>query len=636
MTENTKALKKKILFYPHGFDLNSNAKNMYKTYQEALNDILLGYESVDLNNKKKGIQKYLNTLGDVEKPWRIDTSIGGNEVINPYPGGHEDDDIVFPINATDTSCKRGIGYVYKEAIQDTQKILWLTFGIPKFNDLEGFYGFDGKAGDTSAYSQAVNEGGDTENSSFFGEGSLFGKFVGSTLGKAAKLAIHLPFAPARAYNWIVGETINDEITKYYDFEPATIQYYKLVNSLIGELAVGMGLYGQGNPASSVGNVTSEAFGDGSAVNVALESEANPESAPEKLGVPEILKNGPDIFSIMDKRFRWGDGQKNPVRNMDQSDNLAQTALNFKEAFEDAYQGADQYIGFRVEKSTDSYESISNSTGESQIASTLNNTSQEIRASMFSFMGVGFGGDKSSVTSRIQKTVSDLGGSAMDLISSAIGRPNFAGTATTLFTGNGYFDIPEVWKSSSFTKSYTFSVELESRLGDPVSIYQNIYIPLCCLLAAATPRAVGKNMYTSPFILQAYVQGMFAIPLGIIDSITIKRGSADYGWSKQGLPTTVNVSFSIKDLSPALFLSLYGEGFMNIFTSNSSMHEYLATLSGLGVLERKRIGKRLMRKLNAALALNRTTMFNPIYWASSWGNNKFVRMFGSLKNKGWPD
>ena len=62
MTENTKALKKKILFYPHGFDLNSNAKNMYKTYQEALNDILLGYESVDLNNKKKGIQKYLNTL----------------------------------------------------------------------------------------------------------------------------------------------------------------------------------------------------------------------------------------------------------------------------------------------------------------------------------------------------------------------------------------------------------------------------------------------------------------------------------------------------------------------------------------------------------------------------------------------
>lgn len=56
-------------------------------------------------------------------------------------------------------------------------------------------------------------------------------------------------------NWVESKTgSSDEITKYYDFEPAMIQYYKLVNSIIGELAVGMGLYTSGTAGTSTADV----------------------------------------------------------------------------------------------------------------------------------------------------------------------------------------------------------------------------------------------------------------------------------------------------------------------------------------------------------------------------------------------
>jgi len=640
----------RIILYPHGFQFGAD----YSNYKDAVADVII--ESSPDNKSAKEIQAYMDELYDLTSPSKMDTSIGGNEVINPYTGGDPDDDIIFLLNDIGKDGKQGLGNVYKEAIQDTQKVLWFTFGMPKFNNLEGFYGVDKSSGeDVDGYANVITKGTDEEAGNFFtNAASGFASFVGNTAKTVGKLAIRLPFVGFRAANWLGDQALNDTITKYYDFEPAMIQYYKLYNSIIGVLAVQMNLYGNGDGVSS-SNVEallpSSSIAAGGALTLDqrknyVEQEAavaakkasyvnrsgttdensNGISSPME-AIPEILQNGPDIFTILDKRRRFN-GNKKEIRSLDTLSSFKDAVFNWKNSLDDSMAGGDQFIGFRVEKGTDSYETISNTTGESEIAGILNNTSEKMKSSMFSFMGLSFGGEGGEEGTSVSGIA--------DWIASAVGRSDF-GQAKTLFTGNGYFDIPEVWKNSSFTKSYTFSIELESRLGDPVSIYQNIYIPLAGLLAAACPRAVSKNMYTSPFILQAYCQGMFAIPLGIIDNITIKRGSSDYGWTYSGLPTTVSVSFSIKDLSPAMFLSLYGEGFTNIFKSNSSMHEYLATLSGLGLAERKRFGKRMKRRFEAAMLLHRTTTFNPMFWSTSWGNSRFLRTVGTftMPNK-WPE
>lgn len=581
----------KSIVYAHGFVLG----DAYGSYKDAMNDILA-------SDKDTKTSEFLETLDATNPPSHMDTSIGGNEVINPYPGGDPDDDIIFPLNSLDgNKCKRGLGHVYKECIQDTQKVLWLTFGTPKFQGLSQFMGLVGGDKGTS-YAKAINDGHDGSEGFFKHAAGNVGKF----LGGVGKLAISIPFLPIQGYNWLTDITENDTITKYYDFQPATIQYYKIWNSLIGSLAVAMGLY----MTKDIEKAT------GKSVN------GYPQDS-----LPEILKNGPDIFTILDKRRRLTNPSSNK-RTIDNTEALLGTTFDWQSAFIDVSQGADQFIGWRVEKGTDTSESISNTTGESEISAMLNGFSEKARSSIFSL-----GGMSQKISTAIDSVAETVNTFIKTLIDSD---QAFTDKATTIMTGNGYFDIPEVWKNSSFTKSYTFSIELESRLGDPISIFQNLYVPLMGLLAAATPRCVGDNMYTSPFILQAYCQGMFAIPLGIIDSITIKRGSADYGWTYAGLPTTINVSFNIKDLSPVMFLALAEEGFMNIFKRNSSMHEYVSTLAGLGVADRKRFGKRILRKFQSAMLLHRSTTFSPHYWAMNWGSKKGVRTIGMCFNNKWPN
>lgn len=46
-------------------------------------------------------------------------------------------------------------------------------------------------------------------------------------------------------------------------------------------------------------------------------------------------------------------------------------------------------------------------------------------------------------------------------------------------------------------------------------------------------------------------------MGMVDSISIKRGSQD-GWSKDGIPTEIDVSLSIRDLYQNLSLSRDGD------------------------------------------------------------------------------
>jgi hypothetical protein len=283
------------------------------------------------------------------------------------------------------------------------------------------------------------------------------------------------------------------------------------------------------------------------------------------------------------------------------------------------QDGDTFIGIRIEKSVDTSESLSNQTGESPVSAAINQKVSDARNAYHTFAGGNVGdGAIAQGFEAMGKFVTGLASGALDSFG--------VGGISHLLMGAGYIDVPEVWVGSSFSKSYTFNMKLEAPYGDPITIMQSLYIPLFLILAGALPRAVGANSFTSPFFVQCYSKGMFAVPYGMIDSITVKRGGEQHGWSFQRLPLSLDVSFTVKDLSPALYMAMGGTGFLNeIFGEHTSFNEYLLTLSGMGLYERLSVYESLKRRANAAaLGLWNTTL-NPARLGMELGNTTIGRL-----------
>jgi hypothetical protein len=561
-----------------------------------------------------------------------DTSLGGNDAINCYPQFNETDDVAehpfLSTNVNDPSS--GLGRVYSEVYDDLQQIMYITFGVPKFNNLTSFY----SGAILTQLASIMTEGGTMS-------ASQLGQMIGETVG----VAISLPVVPlVFLYNVLQG--MNEvSITKYYDFKSAMPLYYRCVNSMIIHLSVNMGivqddffLLGK-STLTQAGQITDE---------VRLETIAN--NAANGLGVgaeglPQVFqKYGLDIYRILLKKYTYIDGEypidasttddallgnfantdTDPTAQETFHDSSAQGgassntvktfAKNFFSMFEAQIYDASLYIGFKIEKGVDTSETFSNETGQSSIAQQVNSQIQSVRDSKFTFgdgnIDAAINGAIGAVTGILQGVASALPGGT---------------TLSNVMGGTGLIDFPEVWKDSSFSKSYTFNMSLRTPYGDPISILQNLYFPLALLMAGSMPRAVGRSAYTSPFICRAYCKGMFAIPLGMITNITIKRGADQFGWSTARLPTCIDVNFEIKDLSPAMYMALGDvstnpiQDFMNIFASNSNYQEYMMTLSGMGLLERLTQYQQLRLKASRLLGQLKTTKLSPFYWGATFGN-----------------
>lgn len=544
------------------------------------------------------------------QPNQGSTALGGNDSINCYWQFTQDDDIIHPLTQLGGLSSEGLGRVYSETYDKHQQLLHLSMGVPRFTNLKSFY--------STMFSEDLVQ---MNNDAALPE--VIARMMGRVVGTAAKVAagVMLSFAfpvfPFLYLAHVVGEAIDTHnVGKYYDFKSTMPLYYEYVNSIISHLAVNMGLFPDG-PGGSTGGTQRTITYD------SLFKEGDEENLK---GVPEFLRNGPNIYKILAQKEKRTNAQS-AVANADSKDYVGKPDsedglfAGFIPRLKASMFGGDKFISFRVDKSTDSSESVSNTTGESSIAQQINSISSSKKDLLFSFAG---GNIIAGADAAIDTMAAALNGILQGF--------GVVSTAKNIFTGNGFADIPEVWQGSQFSKSYSFNMTLRSPYGDPVSIMQSIYIPLACLLAAALPRAVGNHAYTSPFLVRAYCKGMFAIPLGIIDSISVKRGASEFGWSTSQLPTVVDVSFTIKDLSPVMHMAIASSGIdelMSVFSQNSSFQEYLLTLSGLGLNERLLMMHNVKRKIYTCLRMWRTTTFNPLYWATSIGQTSIMRTVSAI-------
>ena len=626
--------------------------------------------TIDFQRRSKKAYQSLEQITDVltedkfQRLWCRDTSIYGNDAINCYPAFNEDDDIIHLMGATkiretpngDEVIESGMGRVYAETYENFQKILWISAGVAKY------------AGIFTFFSSAVNSDLAALTHGTYHR-SLAGRVAGA-LTYVALMPIDLMLMPIRYLYRFAHMLKKDNISKYYDFWADMTLYYEYVNLIVQHVSVNLGLFPGADSAASASGQGSTSVSNAPILIDSSETEASDGNSMP--GIPEYLNNGVDVFAIRSKRetfattTRSRNGIKPERRNSVITDDFIRQHTNrsyFKKllgiGFEDiasslsdlfnpvtsfitdaattAWNSAtagDKYIGFRVEKSTDASESFSNSTGESSIAQMINNAASTARNVMFS---AGGSGEKSGLLDNVLSAPGEIINSVANTVGSVLGG-GLGDFASTMIKGNAYIDIPEVWTGSQFSKSYNFRTTLRDfHGGNPVSFVQNIIVPLACLIALAMPRSAGKSSYGSPFLIRAYCKGMFAIPLGIVENMSITRGAAEHGWSIYGLPTVVEVNFSIKDLATVMHMALDDVGIFGMPTiestlaENSPFQEYLLTLSSVGVRERSLFFSKVNRNKALWMRMFNSTVRNSSHLGMMLGNTFPFALYGAISS-----
>lgn len=246
---------------------------------------------------------------------------------------------------------------------------------------------------------------------------------------------------------------------------------------------------------------------------------------------------------------------------------------------------DSYIQFYVDAGMSFGESASNSTTRSMLSSFTDQLSSIGKELAFvSGAGAGINGTqldeaiKAGGDAATQWIDENFGGSE-----SSVGGmfKRIFSTSNQLIAG-GNFIVPDIWDSSEYGKSYSFSINLSSPYGNKMSQYINILVPLMHILAMALPTQVGANAYTSPNLIKAYAPGWFSCDLGIIDSISIEKGGNGDAWSSSGLPNEIKVSLGIRDLYSNL--ALPEKYSITDFFTNDNLINYLMVNCGIDITD----------------------------------------------------
>ena len=603
-----------------------------------------------------------------------DTTLGGNDAINCYWQYNENDDLAHPY----TSAKNvQMGRVYAETINAVQSILYLGFGVPEFNTLSGWA--------NNFYSPP------------YAEGVYTGWW--EKLTSALWTGVTTPLRILRSVNeWLKvvdSGAVDAPVTNFYCFRSLMPAYYSQVQTLLISISTNMDLMEGLNPVVS----PEESNAAQTHVEIAKEmGYAGP--------IPEIItRYNLDMGEIVARRSFYDEGNEQAIKELNSRKYLARLSEFMKSEqgggtegnnyvqgdASNKYQASkgagnhtwfiqataplvglkekqpwwfnpfakgdmkfwSQYgrlstlfIGFRVERGNNASESLSSSTQPSSIQQALNSILGRSMQTNYYEQG-GASGHLAALLADKQSYLMSLTGKIMG----SFGFSSLGGNvASAIGAGISMADIPEVWSDSQFSTSYSFNMQFIAPYGDPLTILQTLYVPLACLLAGAAPRATGLSSYTSPFLCQAYCRGKFAVALGMIDSLSIDRGSSSHGWTHRQLPRTLDVSFSIKDLLPNMPIGLLlnsktidgVSSKLDIFqqaeydinkylTADTTLSRYLMTLAGMGPNEMLIPSLKMRARLQEIFRIKHEVWYNSFFNSLDLGYKKTIVVVSNLWN-----
>jgi hypothetical protein len=325
-----------------------------------------------------------------------------------------------------------------------------------------------------------------------------------------------------------------------------------------------------------------------------------------------VKNGQQTDatkSSLDKHIRTPDDPK--------STELAKEPDGLYDHFEAEFMDGSQFATFRVEYGGPVQESWSSSTVESDISSKFNQLSAQGRAASFSFANGNIdGGPLSAITGLINGVATGLADAL-----------HISGIAS--LAGAAFVDIPQHWDNSAVNlPQMSYTMKLISPYGNAMSQMMDLYIPMAMLLAGALPISTGKQSYASPFLLELYDQGRAQTRLGIIDSLTFVRGTSNLGFNRNKQFMSVDVSFSVKDLSSVMHMPLSSGFSLNplkgVFDEDTVYSDYLHVLSNATLGQNIYPMRKLRENLNVK-AMSIRALTSPARWMGAIHDIPYIGM-----------
>jgi hypothetical protein len=498
----------------------------------------------------------------------VDTTPGGNFCINPPPQFTRYADLKVKSKYPES---KGMGRYYSEAIDDNNQIIHLRMGVPAFNSLSNFF--------TGFYDAQVGQLART--------GRIDKAFF--LLGRAAGMVVQVIFWPLLAVQLLgagLKFAMQKPSSKFYYSKPAMPLYWNAVQTIVNQIAVNRGVVprlGGGGPQQLGGpyefskdalakmhSLLPDIFKEGGGIDVYAmanraqrlahqrhrrmqqELEASqPTTVFQTLvnGVDKVLTRIPVTFEkYIDKWIAAEPSQPKVDGTVEAALKEGEDPPGFFSFFEaEMYEGG-AFASFRVNSTGSVNENFASQVTESEISSKFNGMSAQGREGMFNFA---HGNIDDGVAGKI---VGAVLGSVQSLVQGTLSQVGLGGLAA--LGGAAFADIPQHWQSSSaqFARS-TYTIHLNSWAGNPISHMLNIYIPLAMILATGLPLSTGKQSYTSPFLVELYDQGRCQTRLGLVDSISITRGTGNLGFDNQGHAMGIDVSFSIMDMSKIMHMPI---------------------------------------------------------------------------------
>ena len=364
--------------------------------------------------------------------------------------------------------------------------------------------------------------------------------------------------------------LEDYSGKLYTIMPAYVEYFNYVNPMCRAGAIFLGIEDKKIYGKTL-DVVHWGLNQGIDYKIYLEEETTigdetNEETPENQQDTE--QEEPE-----EEKYNW-ENYDNVFQQPDQSIlSTFQEALYYKNA-----------IPFYINSEASFQDSFSNETTESSLASTVNALSDRAREIQFLL------GTASSAVGdafdRVDGTLSDIKEQINNIVSRVSGGNSIfttiANSVKTIVSG-GRMLFPQIWSNSQFSKTYNISIKLTTPSYDKFSWWLNVYVPLCHLMAFVLPRSEYVNSYTTPFLVKAFYRGMFNIDMGIITEMSFNRGK-EGSWTKDGLPTVVDVSFTIQDLYTGMGMTSLGAMFKGTTLQNVSEMDYIANLCGININE----------------------------------------------------
>ncbi len=282
-------------------------------------------------------------------------------------------------------------------------------------------------------------------------------------------------------------------------------------------------------------------------------------------------------------------------------NPESTAADYDSSLRDKYRSS---IGFFVNPADSPVsEGINNSTISSDLAAGANNRSDDFQRLNF-ITGMGTAGPARNISRQIglvgmqTETFTDIVkqnfGSVLGGGGGFLGGLARLGSSIMKFSNtqdmsalvqqfqvtNGMKVMyPEYWNSSNYAKNMTFSFNFVSPYGDPLSIFQYVYVPFFSLLAFAMPRQAAENGLVTPFLVRADMPGIITSDLAMITSVDWVKGGSQGLFTKDKLPRAISGTFTVQDLFP--YLSAVKR--LSFLSANPSFTVFLDNMAGLRAL-----------------------------------------------------